>query len=84
MNNRNEPIVNVGGTKLRVRIMKPGEVVKDGDLCAWVGEGLGSTEISITDVRLDGLKWQRATQIGWKVGDAGSWVYLRVLSKFWK
>jgi hypothetical protein len=79
MNNRGEPTVNVGGTKLRVRLMKPTETIQEGDLTGYNGHGA-----EITEENLQCLTWKRSTQVGEKVGEYPSWVYLRVLSKFWK
>lgn len=81
MNNRGEPKVDVCGTKLRVRRMKPDETILEGDLTGYKGDHLGGR---ITEDKLQSLTWKRSTQVGEKVGEYPSWVYLRVLSKFWK
>lgn len=78
MNNRGEPTVRVCGTKLRVRMMKPTETIQEGDLCGY--NGFAEDRRLITEDNLQSLTWKRSTQ----VGDYPSWVYLRVLSKFWK
>ncbi len=81
MNNRNEPTINMCGTKLRVRRMKPTETIQEGDL-TWHAGLNGAALIPEDDFK--GISFQRSTQVGEKVGEYPSWVYLRVLSKFWK
>ena len=81
MNNRGLPTVNVCGNKLRVRRMKPDETIQEGDLAGYAGLN-GAALIPEDD--FNGLTFDRSTQVGEKVGEYPSWVYLRVLSKFWK
>lgn len=76
--------IRFGGEKLRMRLMKRNEVIKDGDLCAFVGDKEGEFVGSFTEDSLKELTYKRSTQVGERVWEFPSWAYFRVLSKFWK